>query len=150
MGAFGLVSQCSAAIHQFDAPPFLQKSLVGDPNANNPYIESVDFPGTFPFRTVGWADEGFGVQYGNYVTTTYAFGIDLDLDGAPDVNFFRGRNFGGYLMASSGTVGYYGGAVYGSGDVQFLSNNIRQSGCRRRPGRPRLCAQACSPRLQRR
>jgi hypothetical protein len=138
MGAFGLVSQCSAAIHQFDAPPFLQKKLVGDPNANNPYLESVDFPGTFPFRTVGWADEGFGVQYGNYTTTTFAFGMDLDLDGAADVNFFRGRNFGGYLMASSGTVGYYGGAKYGSGDAHFLSNNIDNPDADGVPGDPGL------------
>lgn len=122
LGAFGLaVESGDAAIHSVAAPLFLQKSLVGDPSDMAP-IESLDNPGTFPFRSIGWADEGFGVQYGSYVSTTYAFGIDIDLDGTPDANFFRGANFGGYLMASTNKVGYYGGSVYGSGDVQLLSN----------------------------
>ena len=74
MGAFGLtVETGNAEIHHVEASPFLQKSLVGDPTANNAYIESVDFPGTFPFRSVGWLTEGFAMQYGPYVTPTYAF-----------------------------------------------------------------------------
>ena len=108
--AFGNVGQ--AAITVVDAPDFLTKSLVGNPNDPAP-IEDAYYPGVYPFRSIGWATEGFGYQYGGYNWPTAAYGIDIDFNGTGDINFFRGGGYGGYLVASSTKVGYVYGSVYG-------------------------------------
>ncbi len=120
--AFGHIGQ--AAITVVNAPEFLAKSLVGNPYYPAP-IENAYYPGDFPFRSFGWATEGFSYQYGGYYSPTVGFGIDIDGNGTGDLNFFRGRNYGGYLIVSAGTasVGYAYAPVPGSGQVQLLSND---------------------------
>jgi hypothetical protein len=122
LGSFAFGHTVQATIYAVDAPDFLTKSLVGNPYYPAP-IEDAYYPGNFPFRSIGWATEGFGYQYGGTYTPTTAWGIDLDFNGTGDINFFRGRNYGGYLIANSTKVGYYNGFVNGSGQVTILSND---------------------------
>ena len=128
MGVFGLsADSTSAAITTVDAPEYIQKKLVGYPwNNNNPYIEWEFDEGDpqYPFRTTGWATEGFTYNYFGYAWPTAAWGMDLDGNGSGDVNFFRGKYFGGYLVANSVKVGYYTSSVPGSGQVDLLSNSV--------------------------
>ena len=127
MGVFGLsADSTSAAITTVDAPEYIQKKLVGYPWSNNPYIEWEFDQGDpqYPFRTTGWATEGFTYNYFGYAWPTAAWGMDLDGNGSGDVNFFRGKYYGGYLVASAVKVGYYTSSVPGSGQVDLLSNSV--------------------------
>lgn len=126
MGVFGLsADSTSAAITTVEAPEFIQKKLVGNPYYNNQYIEWQYDQGTpqYPFRTFGWATEGFAYNYSGTEWPTAAWGMDLDGNGSGDVNFFRGRNYGGYLVAGANKIGFYTSAVYSSGQVFLLSNS---------------------------
>ncbi len=122
LGSFAFGNAAYATITTVDAPEFLTKSLVGNPNEPAP-IEDAYYPGNYPFRSIGWATEGFGYQYGGTYGVTTAWGIDLDGNNTGDVNFFRGGNYGGYLICNSTKVGYAYGFVYGSGQVTLLSND---------------------------
>ena len=124
LGSFAFGNVANAVITTVDAPDFLSKSLVGNPNNPAP-IEDAYYPGNFPFRSIGWATEGFTYQYGGLYIPTVAWGIDIDSNGTGDMNFFRGGNWGGYMIASAGTgkVGYSYSPVFGSGQVTILSND---------------------------